>query len=119
MSRLYLISDLTLFLRRYSKIVETISSLEKQLENAKEHLERLHNLKEQALADPERFLKETLNSNALPLLQVIKLEPQLDFSHYHERLPRRPITKYEQNLGTRLNASPFDFPNVFCRVHFE
>lgn len=80
-------------------VMESLASLNRQLEQAKRDIKILQDLKVEALSEPENFIKELDEKSKVPKLQHISLIPDIDLRPLSERLPRRATTKYDQNLG--------------------
>ena len=86
---------------RYITIDHHLNHLQNQLEQAEKDIERLKEMKENALASPGdfiKFLSDPQSRVVFPKLQKILSVPNLDIHRYQIRLTRRANTRFEQNL---------------------
>ena len=85
----------------YVTIEQHLIHLQNQLEQAQQDIEKLKEMKDEALNAPEEFinfLKCPQSREAFPKLQTILSIPDLDINRYQVRLTRRANTRFEQNL---------------------
>lgn len=90
-----------IYIFRYLTIEQHLIHLQNQLEQTEKDIERLKEMKENALASPDdfiKFLREPQSRSAFPKLQEILSIPNLDIHRYQVRLTRRANTRFEQNL---------------------
>ena len=96
-----LVLFLIIIIFRYITIEQHLIHLQNQLEQTKRDIERLKEMKENALSSPDdfiKFLSDPQSRAAFPKLQEILSIPNLDIHKYQIRLTRRANTRFEQNL---------------------
>lgn len=97
-----LIKNLILKSFRWILLSRSIQVLQEQLAQAHEDLSRLEELKKDAIADPEAFIRllkdPQESSNVIPRPQKILRVPDINLSRFQRRTSRRGSSKYEQNL---------------------
>lgn len=78
---------------------KNVELIRDQLEQAKQDIDMLQQLKEEAMEDPETFLKHLQSGDIrFPRMQSIAKIPELDLTKYSKKTSRRGNSKYEQNL---------------------
>lgn len=89
-------------------ISQSLRALEGQLAQAQRDVEALRELKQEALADPQAFVRLLESpgrcAGCFPRLQRIETVPMVDVSRYQRRFTRHISHKYDQNLGMARDA---------------
>ena len=90
----------------YAMVMDCLSALERQLEEARRDIQTLQELKEQADKEPVKFLSLLQDSKEcerrFPKMQRIKLMPRINLTQYRRRLTRTRSSRYQQNLGSNF-----------------
>lgn len=89
---------------RYCLVERSLEILETQLAQARRDIQTLQRTKEEALAEPDRFIRILDNerecARRFPRLQEVHFIPELPLQQYQRRFTRRGNNKFDQNLGT-------------------
>lgn len=95
---------MTCLSRRYCLVEKSLEILETQLAQARRDIQTLQKAKEEALAEPEKFIRILADdrecARRFPRLQEVHFIPELSLQQYQRRFTRRGNNKFDQNFGT-------------------